>query len=398
MYVFLRETPSVGRPSIQINIEEVEFLRALHLPWIRIAEILDISRHTLYRWLKNEGILQELQFTEISDNDLDEVMKGIKEEHPNDGEVLVSGHLLAKGIRVPRSRMRASIHRVDPINTAQWRSKAIVRRRYTIGEPNEVWHCDGHHKLIRWRLVTHGCIDGYSRVITYLHCSTNNAASTVLSSFAGAVARYGLPQRVRSDLGGENVDVWRYMIAQHGDERVVITGSSPHNQRIERLWWDVFRCVGILFYDVLYALEQEEVLDPLNETDIFCAHCVFLPRINRCLQQFAECWNNHRLSSEHNQTHYQLFVTGSIGRPSDSSRDHSVVQIPSHIRVLDAVSVPRSTFQPCQILQVMMEQFIDPFNPSSDLGVSAYKQCVALVGTHMTLCSVCTCEETTVQS
>ena len=87
MYVFLRETPSVGRPSIQINIEEVEFLRALHLPWIRIAEILDISRHTLYRWLKNEGILQELQFTEISDNDLDEVMKGIKEEHPNDGEV-----------------------------------------------------------------------------------------------------------------------------------------------------------------------------------------------------------------------------------------------------------------------------------------------------------------------
>ena len=117
MYVFLRETPSVGRPSIQINIEEVEFLRALHLLWIRIAEILDISRHTLYRWLKNEGILQELQFTEISDNDLDEVMKGIKEEHPNDGEVLVSGHLLAKGIRVPRSRMRASIHRVDPIST-----------------------------------------------------------------------------------------------------------------------------------------------------------------------------------------------------------------------------------------------------------------------------------------
>ena len=387
MYVFLRETPSVGRPSIQINIEEVEFLRALHLPWIRIAEILDISRHTLYRWLKNEGILQELQFTEISDNDLDEVMKGIKEEHPNDGEVLVSGHLLAKGIRVPRSRMRASIHRVDPINTAQRRSKAIVRRRYTIGEPNEVWHCDGHHKLIRWRLVTHGCIDGYSRVITYLHCSTNNAASTVLSSFAGAVARYGLPQRVRSDLGGENVDVWRYMIAQHGDERVVITGSSPHNQRIERLWRDVFRCVGILFYDVLYALEQE-VLDPLNETDIFCVHCVFLPRINRCLQQFAECWNNHRLSSEHNQTPYQLFVTGSIGRPSDSSRDHSVVQIPSHIRVLDAVSVPRSTFQPCQILQVMMEQFIDPFNPSSDLGVSAYKQCVALVGTHMTVLCV----------
>lgn len=48
-----------------------------------------------------------------------------------------------------------------------------------------------------------------------------------MSLFAGPVARYGLPQRVRSDLGGENVDVWRYMTAQHGDERVVITGTSP---------------------------------------------------------------------------------------------------------------------------------------------------------------------------
>jgi hypothetical protein len=26
---------------------------------------------------------------------------------------------------------------------------------------------DGHHKLIRWRLVTHCAIDGYSRMVVY---------------------------------------------------------------------------------------------------------------------------------------------------------------------------------------------------------------------------------------
>ncbi|KAK3702165.1 hypothetical protein QZH41_015071, partial [Actinostola sp. cb2023] len=41
-------------------------------------------------------------------------------------------------------------------------------------------HIDGHHKLILWRIVVHGGIDGYSRVIVFLKTSTNNMASTVL--------------------------------------------------------------------------------------------------------------------------------------------------------------------------------------------------------------------------
>ena len=40
--------------------------------------------------------------------------------------------------------------------------------------------------------------------------------------------------------GGENVDVWRCMIEAHSTEIAVITGSSVHNERIERLRRDVF--------------------------------------------------------------------------------------------------------------------------------------------------------------
>ena len=60
---------------------------------------------------------------------------------------------------------------------------------------------DGHHKLIRWRMVTHGGIDGYSRTIVYLKTSTNNRATTVYELFIGAIQQYHLPSRIRSDQG-----------------------------------------------------------------------------------------------------------------------------------------------------------------------------------------------------
>ena len=99
-----------------------------------------------------------------------------------------------------------------------------------------MWHIDGHHSLICWRMVVHGGIDGYSRMMIYLSCSTNNRSLTVYRLFRKAREEYGVPSRVRSDKGGENILVCQLMISCRGlGQGSHIAGSSIHNQRIERL-------------------------------------------------------------------------------------------------------------------------------------------------------------------
>ena len=83
---------------------------------------------------------------------------------------------------------------------------------------------------MRWRYITHCGIDGYSRLVLFMKCSTNNRASTVLEYFVEGVRKYGLPSRVRTDQGRENMLVAQYMLEHREPGRgSIITGSSNHN-------------------------------------------------------------------------------------------------------------------------------------------------------------------------
>ena len=413
-----------GRPKIELDRDSVAYLLAMNFKASDIADILEVSPKTLSRRLQEWGLSK---YTSISDAELEAVVRDIKAKHPNDGEVMMQAHLLSCGIYVKRAQLRQAIHHVDPLNVALRRLKTVQRRQYMVKGPNAIWHIDGHHKLIRWRMVIHGGVDGYSRMIVFLKCSPNNFATTVLQEFEKGVQLYGLPEKVRTDHGGENVEVWRVMEAIHGTSSAVVTGSSTHNERIERMWNDVWRSAVQEFYHLFYEMESCNMLNPLNETDIYCLHYTFLPRISSILDSFASGWNNHKLSTEGNRSPNQLFIQGLLDFDNESqsstaqplpnpSVPHATAATSSSISTSpamhttqgssnqstsnnqdlyaqDCVEVPRSRFSPCQVLHQIMASTIDPLADSTSFGKDIYLMVLQIVANHLRHQPNCGCTE-----
>ena len=71
-----------------------------------------------------------------------------------------------------------------------------------------------------------------------------NSASTVLRAFQEGAEKYGFPSKVRTDHGGENIEVWRMMLDEHDErDKCVIAGSSTHNE--------CMRDYGVMYTDLL---------------------------------------------------------------------------------------------------------------------------------------------------
>ncbi|XP_056100723.1 uncharacterized protein LOC143737598 [Siphateles boraxobius] len=349
LFVKDRTTKGPGRPLLDIPQEMIEYYVICGYSCVQLARLLGVSERTIRRRLEQHGLRARDLYSDVTDDVLDNIVAEIQRHYPNAGYRIIHGHLRAQGLHIQTSRVRESVRRVDPLGT-QLRALAICtrhRRQYSVSGPNAMWHIDGNHKLIRWRFVIHGGIDGFSRLIVYLSAATNNRASTVVDSFIGAVQKFGLPSRVRSDKGLENIEVAHFMVAHRGENRNShITGRSVHNQRIERLWRDVYEQVLDLFYCLFYGMESESLLDPDNEVHLYALHWIFLPQLQRHLNLFQEAWNNHKLRTTGSQSPLQLWTTfQTTDDPDQASDDFGIDWEGPCSNEMEGVAVPQALLQ-----------------------------------------------------
>jgi len=223
----------------------------------------------------------------------------------------------------------------------------------------------------------------------FLRCSNNNLSQTVLELFLTAIENDALwPSRIRVDYGVENVQVCDATVEVRGECRGSFrAGPSTRNQRIERLWRDVFRCV-FRFYCVFYALEDTGLLNIENSMDLFALHLTFIPRINLALHEYLEAFNHHKVRTASHWSPYQMLVNGMLNEenplahgqldedPSDlefygvDPDGPSPFEDSNNNVVVPPVTLPVEH----RSVQANVLEQIDPLIASTELGIDIYSK------------------------
>ena len=135
--VHIERTGCIGRPRMMVNEDQVLGLRSLGMKWKKISCLLGISVKTLRRKrCKFEKGLTS--YSELSETELDDLLRDVVFQNPNMGERMLQGVLLARGYKVQRLKLRNSIRRVNP-NPQGFNKRRIFRRTYNVPCPNALW-------------------------------------------------------------------------------------------------------------------------------------------------------------------------------------------------------------------------------------------------------------------
>lgn len=231
------------------------------LPGSEFAELVGVSKHTLYKWKKAfeaqgpAGLMDQPRGTK-SGSKLPEVTKRsilmLKQAHPDWGCQRISDALL-RGPALPASPgavakvlheagYEAQEQRVEP--------HAPPVRRFERATPNQLWQTDLFTFVLRRqnrRVYLVGFMDDYSRFIVGYGLHATQSAALVIEVLRAAITSYGAPQELLSDNGAQYV-TWRGKSAfareleQRGVKHIVARPRHPQTLgKIERFWGTMWR-------------------------------------------------------------------------------------------------------------------------------------------------------------
>ena len=89
-------------------------------------------------------------YSNISDEELDELVRDAQRGHPGIGLRMLMGHIRSQRFQIQWERVRQSLLRTDPSGVHQRWRESIPPHVYRVSGPLALWHIDGNHKLIRY--------------------------------------------------------------------------------------------------------------------------------------------------------------------------------------------------------------------------------------------------------
>ena len=82
---------------------------------------------------------QDHNFSNLTDAELDSIVREILSITPQSGLGLVQGALRLRGLRIQRHRVLSRLRRLDPITSALQQSRTIICQTYHVPGPNSLW-------------------------------------------------------------------------------------------------------------------------------------------------------------------------------------------------------------------------------------------------------------------
>jgi len=234
------------------------------LPIREFASVVNISRHSLYKWRQNfnnygpEGLVEKKRGAP-KETRLPEATKRailmLKEQHPEYGCQRISD-LLMRGMAIPASSKSVAKVLYDSgyeLEESPTKPHAPATHFFERAKPNQLWQSDLFTFILKRqnrRVYMVAFMDDHSRFITGYGVHASQSGALVIEVLRAGIASYGAPQELLTDNGAQYI-TWRGKSAftkelqARGIKHIIATPKRPQTLgKVERFWGTLWReCV-----------------------------------------------------------------------------------------------------------------------------------------------------------